>query len=59
MLRNLKKNNCVIINQNNINYSNLARIIKGKFISDNKGFDKIKKKTKKKTLENIINDMLK
>ena len=55
MLKNLKKIT-VIINQNNINYSNLARIIKGKFISDNKGFDKIKKN--KKTLENIINDML-
>ena len=61
MLLNLKKtNDCEIINQSNINNEKLVKIIKSNLFEKKKiKKKKPKLKTKKMSLVDIINDMLK
>ncbi len=54
-----KTNECEIINQSNINNEKLVKIIKSKLFEKKKKIIKPKVKTKKMSLVDIINDMLK
>ena len=53
-----KTNNCEIINQSNINLNKLVKIIKSNLFKQKRKIQQ-KRKTKKMSLVNIINDMLK
>ena len=54
-----KNNNCEIIVQSNINYDVLVKIIKSNLLNKKKKEIQKKRNTKKLSLVNIINDMLK
>ena len=54
-----KKNDCEIINQSKINYEKLVKIIKSNLFEKKNKKIKLKGKTKKISLVDIINDMLK
>ena len=54
-----KTNECEIINQHNIDNQNLVKIIKSNLFKKKNKRIKLERKTKKMSLVNIINDMLK